>query len=91
MQQEGNQVQAILMPAVPYVALWPEREVAEGAGVVMGRRAMYLLGTGSPGGLRSLEHAGTWPPFFPTVWERGSRKKGLATAGLVVSSGLGRR
>lgn len=48
-------------------------------------------GTGRPGGLRSLGHEGTWPPFFPTVWERGSRKKGLATARLAVSSGLGRR
>lgn len=52
-------------------------------------RAMYLLSikTGKLGGLRSLRRAGTWPPFLHAVWERGSRKKGLATAGLAVSSG----
>lgn len=82
MQQEGNWVRAVLVPVVPCEAPWLERGAAE-AQVVMGRRAIYLLGTrtGRPGGLRSLGH----------VWERGSRKKGLATAGLAVSSGLGRR
>lgn len=43
-------MQAILVPVVPCVALWPERSVAEGDGVVMGRRAMYLLGTDTRGG-----------------------------------------
>lgn len=50
---------------------------------------MYLLGikTGKLGGLRSPRRAGTWPPFLHAVWERGRRKKGLATAGLAVSFG----